>query len=272
MAKKPTLADLRGRIDAIDTKLHDLLMKRAHVVESVGRLKKDQGGGAPFRMGREAEILRRLAARHQGPLPYPVIARLWREIIASFTQLEMSYAVALCQPTADSPIRDLARDFYGGGVGLLSFVQPGAALAALAEGKALQAVLPWPSPDDESPWWPMLMDGTHPPCIVARLPFVGQPQPGREALVVACFAPEPSGEDCTLIGLESIEPVSRSGLKSEFEKAGFAVRPLFASPVKGKALALIEVEGYVEPTDQRLTGLPFPRLQVLGAYARPIVT
>ncbi|MBF0168484.1 MAG: chorismate mutase [Alphaproteobacteria bacterium] len=270
MPKTPTLAQLRGRIDSIDSKLHDLLMKRALVVESVGKLKHAAGGGPPFRLGREAEILRRLASRHQGPLPFGVIARLWREIIASFTQLELAYAVALCLPSPDSPVKDLARDHYGGGVTLLPFAQPGAALAALTEGKALQAVLPWPRPDEEAPWWPLLMDGGQPPRIVARLPFVGQPQPGREALVVARFAPEPSGDDLTLIGLETREPASRSSLKSEFEKAGFTVRPIFAGPVRGKPLALIELDGYVEASDERLDKMALPRLQVLGAYARPI--
>lgn len=270
MTKAPTLASLRNSIDSIDTKLHDLLMQRALIVESVGQLKKAQNLGQPFRLGREAEILRRLKDRHQGPLPYPVIARLWREIIASFTQLETGYAVAVCQPTPDAQILPLARDHYGGGVGLLSFLQPGPALAALSEGKAVQAVLPMPRPDDETPWWPMLMDGTQAPRIVARLPFVGTPLPGREAMVAALFPPEASGDDITLLGIETHEPASRSGLKTELEKAGFTARLLAAGRYGAKSFALAEVDGFVEALDARITALPLPRILVLGAYARPI--
>lgn len=272
MSETPTLASLRKRIDDIDTKLHDLLMDRALVVQEVGELKRKQQLGQPFRMGREAEILRRLKDRHQGPLPYPAIARIWREIIASFTQLEAAYAVAVCQTTPDAPTLSLARDFYGGGVPLISFVQAGAALAALADGKVVQAVLPMPKPDDASSWWPMLLDGAKRPQIVARLPFVGDQGPMKEALVAALFAPEASGDDATLLAFETQEPASRSGLKSEVEKAGFAdVRILSAGRFGAKSLALAEVGGFVTPDDPRLVHLSKYSLQILGAYARPII-
>ncbi|MDK9720117.1 MAG: chorismate mutase [Rhodospirillales bacterium] len=270
MSKAPTLSSLRKRIDLLDTKLHDLLMQRAQIVEAVGELKKHQKLGPPFRLGREAEILRRLADRHQGALPYLVIARLWREIIASFTQLEANYAVAVCQSGPDSPVRDLARDHYGGGVQLLAFTQPGPALAALGEGKVVQAVLPMPGSDDPAPWWPLLMDGGHPPRIVAKLPFVSGQAAGREALVTALFPPEPSGDDITWLCIETDEPASRSGLKTELEKAGFSARLLAAGRYGARALALAEVDGFVTAEDARITALSLPRIQVLGAYARPI--
>ena len=56
---------LRARLDELDDKIHDLLMERALVVESVAR----SGKAAAFRPGREAAILRRLLARHTGKLP-----------------------------------------------------------------------------------------------------------------------------------------------------------------------------------------------------------
>jgi chorismate mutase-like protein len=271
MSKAPNLQALRKKIDGIDAKLHDLLMSRAQVVWEVGELKKQQKLGAPFRLGREAQILRSLKERHQGQLPYPVIARLWREIIASFTQLEGAYTVGVCQTAPEAPTLMLARDHYGGGVQLLSFVQPGAALTALSQGKVAQAVLPMPRPDEEQPWWPLLLDGGMPPRIVARLPFAGSQAPGREAYVVALFPPEASGDDITLLCIETNEPASRSGLKTELEKAGFAnVRLLAAGRYGAKPLALAEIDGFVEPGDPRLASLSSPRTQVLGAYARPI--
>ena len=50
------LAALRAELDGIDDGLHDLLMRRAAVVERVGALR----GKVPLRAGREAAILRRL--------------------------------------------------------------------------------------------------------------------------------------------------------------------------------------------------------------------
>ena len=62
---RPDLAVLRARLDDLDDKMHDLLMERALVIESVAR----SGKPAAFRPGREAAILRRLLARHTGKLP-----------------------------------------------------------------------------------------------------------------------------------------------------------------------------------------------------------
>jgi chorismate mutase/prephenate dehydratase len=55
------LAALRGELDRIDNKIHDLLMERAGVVEYVAR----SGKPAAFRPGREASIIRRPLRRHQ---------------------------------------------------------------------------------------------------------------------------------------------------------------------------------------------------------------
>ena len=56
------LSDLRREIDDIDDAMHDLLMRRASVVERVKQLKK-KNGNVIYRPGREAEIMRRLAER-----------------------------------------------------------------------------------------------------------------------------------------------------------------------------------------------------------------
>ena len=55
----PNLDELRRRLDAIDDRLHDLILERAAVVESVAALKQSTGQPS-LRPGREAEILRRL--------------------------------------------------------------------------------------------------------------------------------------------------------------------------------------------------------------------
>src|ERR1700730_11841719 len=81
-SNKPTLDDLRRQIDAIDDQLHDLIMRRTEVVEAIGKEKKD-GKVPPSRPGREAIILRRVAARHSGNFPAVALVRMWREMLAA---------------------------------------------------------------------------------------------------------------------------------------------------------------------------------------------
>jgi chorismate mutase len=59
------LTALRAELDGIDDALHDLLMRRAGVVERVARA----GKRGALRPGREAVIIRRLLGRHHGGLP-----------------------------------------------------------------------------------------------------------------------------------------------------------------------------------------------------------
>src|ERR1700722_2014240 len=67
------LAALRAELDAIDDTMHDLLMRRAGVIEAVAQ----SGKRSALRPGREASIIRRLLARHQGSLPPQAVYRIW---------------------------------------------------------------------------------------------------------------------------------------------------------------------------------------------------
>src|SRR5690242_5812086 len=85
------LAGLRAEIDRLDEAIHDLLMERARVVEKVAA----QGGKGrvALRPGREADIVRRLLARHRGHLPARAVARIWRELLAATTAMQGPYIV-----------------------------------------------------------------------------------------------------------------------------------------------------------------------------------
>src|SRR3546814_11677568 len=60
-SSRTALDDLRRQVDEIDDAIHDLLMRRAKLGESIGLVKGD--GRATLRPEREAQILRRLASR-----------------------------------------------------------------------------------------------------------------------------------------------------------------------------------------------------------------
>ncbi|ABK42703.1 chorismate mutase [Magnetococcus marinus MC-1] len=96
-----TLVELRDGIDAIDDRIHDLLMKRAELVMRVGELKGKGPAGTPFyRPEREAQIHRRLEGRHGGPLPVEAVHRIFREIISASLNLEKQLSVAYLGPEA----------------------------------------------------------------------------------------------------------------------------------------------------------------------------
>lgn len=86
---------LRDRIDAIDALVLELLNERARCASEIGHLK---GGAAVYRPEREAQVLRRLAALNQGPLPPAAIDHLFVEIISACRALERQMRVAYLGP------------------------------------------------------------------------------------------------------------------------------------------------------------------------------
>ncbi|OSM06191.1 prephenate dehydratase [Magnetofaba australis] len=99
--KPITLADLRDGIDAIDDHIHDLLMQRAELVEKVGEVKGASAAQAVYyRPEREAQIHRRIEARHHGPLPIEAVHRIYREIISASLNMEKQLTVAYLGPEA----------------------------------------------------------------------------------------------------------------------------------------------------------------------------
>lgn len=78
---KVDLATLRQEIDRIDEAMHRLLMERGEIIDQLIAVKKTQESGSAFRPGREADMMRRLAARHKGILPLDTAESILRVII-----------------------------------------------------------------------------------------------------------------------------------------------------------------------------------------------
>ncbi len=88
------LKTIRARIDALDDRVLELLNERAALAQDIGRAKS----GAKYRPEREAQVLRRLAARNRGPLPQQALARIYSEIISACRALEDGVTVAYLGP------------------------------------------------------------------------------------------------------------------------------------------------------------------------------
>jgi chorismate mutase/prephenate dehydratase len=265
------LPALRAELDRIDHAIHDLLMRRAGVVEYVAR----SGKPSAFRPGREASIIRRLLGRHTGALPPVAVTRIWRELLAGTTAMQGRFSLAVCDPDHGAPLTQLAREHFGALTPLRPYAKAGQALVVLSQGGASVAVLPYPSDSDN--WWVSLMHHEPRLYIIARLPF-WQPRPDGapavQALVVASTLPDASEEDRSLLGLECDGDVSRARLSSELSAAGLRAETLVLARQQGSPMAnvLADVEGYLADDDTRLArlGSVLRRPVVLGAYAVPV--
>lgn len=274
-----TLDSLRQDIDRIDTSLHDLIMERTALVE---RIRAAKGNGTVVRPAREAAILRRLLARHDGPFPAASLARIWREMIAAVTGLQAPLSLAVYMPERGAGYLALARDQYGAYTQTQSYASAGQVARAVMDGQVTMGILPVPHLDDEQCWWTMLV-GSSPdlPRIVARLPFQG-PGLGRgdglEALAVAKLPLESSGDDRTLLAVECSTAVSRAGLRSQLETVGLSPNHLWdtreiSADVR---IDLIAVEDFVAADDPRLAEArsrlsgDVAYIHVIGAYATPL--
>ena len=278
-ANPPDLAELRRRLDALDDRVHDLLIERAAVVEAVAAAKKD-GAGAFYQPAREAQILRRLAARHRGELPFAAVVRIWRELLAATVRLETPFAVAVFAPPGGAGFWDLARDHYGSQMPMSAYGTKGQVIRAVSEGGAAVGILPMPEEGDPDPWWRHLVshsDGA--PRVIARLPFgaIGNARSdGDTALVVGRAASQETGADRTLFAAEAAAGISRARLLRLMSAAGLACTFFAAWEHAEGALDLIEVEGFVTVCDPRIAvfrtelGAALHRLLALGGYAIPL--
>src|SRR5690606_14745860 len=96
----PDLAAVRKEIDQIDQQLQVLINQRAACAQKVAQVKiAEEGEGAFFyRPEREAQVLRSIMERNQGPLSNEEVARLFREIMSACLALERPVKVAYLGP------------------------------------------------------------------------------------------------------------------------------------------------------------------------------
>jgi hypothetical protein len=213
-----------------------------------------------MRPGREARVLRRLVARHEGPFPKPVITRIWREIISVFTRLQGPFAAAAFAPEHGPDLAGLTRDHFGSLTPITRFGSEMGVFRAVSSGKSNIGVLPLPEADRGTPWWPKLArSGKASPKVIARLPFaplgIGRGD-HPQAVVISLAEPEESGDDHGYLIVELDEAVSRGALKTLLSDAGFQVCDIQAwvdSP--DRTLHLVEVEGFLAATDPRIAAL-----------------
>lgn len=278
------LADVRREIDAIDDALHDLLMKRTELVvevaEAKARAASAAGAGSfiAFRPGREAEVLRRLAARHRGHLPVRVVFRLWREIIAAMTRIQGPFRVDVFGGPGASAFErwDLARSYYGSSTPMELHDNARDVLRRIGHDRSAIGILPEPGGDD---WWVALASGGQSGVrIVARLPFIDVAEDDEKvrALVVAQATFEPTGDDTSLLTISVTESLSDTRVVSLVKAVGLEGRRIAAAKLSdggASHIYLISVPFHVAEDDERLAMLesePVAEVRLIGGYAKPL--
>jgi chorismate mutase/prephenate dehydratase len=101
MSEEKELGLLRDQIDAIDRQIHQLVNERAMCAQNVAHVKEKYAGGEKiqfYRPEREAQVLRKVMDRNQGPLADEDMARLFREIMSMCLALEEPLKVAYLGP------------------------------------------------------------------------------------------------------------------------------------------------------------------------------
>jgi len=99
MSDESKLKAVRERIDKIDSQLLQLISDRARCAQDVARIKqKDDPKAVFYRAEREAQILRNILDKNQGPLRNEEMARLFREIMSACLALELPMQVAFLGP------------------------------------------------------------------------------------------------------------------------------------------------------------------------------
>ena len=270
----------RAEINRIGYQIHALIVERAAVIERIRDAKPE--GTPPMRPAREAAMLRRRRQAHDGALPFLVIGRIWRELITASTALQGGMSVAVTAPETRRGYWDIARDHFGGLVPLTACASAVSVVRTVADGGATIGVVPEPEDDEAAPWWPLLFgEGKTLPRIVGRLPFFGRSNArseARSALMIGRVPVAASGNDHSFLAIELAGPLSRGALKTALEKQEIKPRRFFAEAegFPGRALHLVEVDGFVPADDARLRALgaamgeKIGRSCLLGSYAVPL--
>ncbi len=262
--RQTSIADLPAKLDALDDKIHDLLIRRALMTAAVSPAE-------------QARTLRRLAARNKDGLPLAMLVRIWRELTAAAAPAGRTVHVY----AADRAVqyRDLARDLFGSVVAMKGGLSASSIVHECTNDPLAFGVVPPPESDETArAWWAQLTPGGQTgPRFVAVLPLVGGDQP--EAYVIGTLEPEPSGDDSSLLLLEADENVSLTKLQSVLKQGDFDARLLAVSRDSSGGSTrqhLLQVAGFVRGDDSRFgrlieqAGDAILRIAAVGSYANPL--
>jgi len=269
--------EMRREMDTIDRGIHDLLMLRARLGETVrGEI---SASPAAARAAQAARILREILARHSGRFPLRALVQIWSDILfASDGQTTLH----VCGGDDASGFWDLARMHFGCTIPMISHASPAAVVhACAADPLALGLVPPPDSVDSGQAWWEQLAPAGHPgPRIAQCLPFVRNDSclvPLPLGYAIGAIEQEGTGRDTTMLLLECQNELSRARLQTLLRQSGFDAQILAASRESRSAASrlLLANKGFVPADDERLASIAsaagdaIERVALVGGFADP---
>jgi chorismate mutase/prephenate dehydratase len=109
---KLELGDIRRQIDRIDERIQALISERAELAQAVRAAKGEAASPvAYYRPDREAQVLRRIVERNDGPLADSVMLRLFREIMSACLAQQEPLRVAYLGPEGTFTQQAVFRQF-----------------------------------------------------------------------------------------------------------------------------------------------------------------
>ena len=137
------LAPLRGRIDALDAALVEMMNERARVAVQIGNAKRQAGGpDAPVYVpSREKAVLDKIRHLNKGPLPDRSLEAVWREIMSGSVRLQTPLRIAYLGP-AGSFSHAAAAGKFGSSVEYVTSDDIPGVFGAVARGHADYGLVP----------------------------------------------------------------------------------------------------------------------------------
>ena len=91
------LAAIRAELDSLDEQLVALINQRAHLARRIG-MAKSEAGLRVYAPDRERQVLDRVAALNQGPMPERALRSVYRELMSGSLALERSPRITVLGP------------------------------------------------------------------------------------------------------------------------------------------------------------------------------
>tara|TARA_B100001989_G_C24549077_1_gene472970 strand:+ start:1718 stop:2572 length:855 start_codon:yes stop_codon:yes gene_type:complete len=270
-----TLSEIREEIDAIDNNVHDLLMRRADLVNSVASAKKKEGLQI-VQPAREAAMIRRLLKRHTGPLPKSTIIGIWRELVGAVALLQSGMTVSVVEEQKDSRGWELAKGYFGSAVPMKRVGNTAEAITSVLEDDTSFAVMPWPVQGEDMPWWGHLFVQKE-LSIITALPYGAESLElsNEKALILSKIEFMDSGNDISLIGLELKSDIRRDKIQDELGTLGMEVLNIYSGASRfndGSRVHLVEVLGFLKDSESqiekitKLFGNDYYNAVMIGGY------
>ncbi|QBH03456.1 prephenate dehydratase [Xanthomonas oryzae] len=115
----PVLADVRAKIDEIDRNIQALIAERAHFAHQVGKAKGKLAAAVDYyRPEREAQVLRMVVDRNEGPLSDEVLVHVYREIMSACLAQQEPLKIGYLGPEGTFSQQAVLKHFGRSAVGL----------------------------------------------------------------------------------------------------------------------------------------------------------